>query len=198
MYKKVIIQLLLTAILFGISIFVFFKYFTSDEKEIKETNKEINKIISSEEIDSETGTLIKGLKYTFVDPSGNYYELFSETGKVDIKDSDKIFMTDVKAFIYLKNTSQIKIVSKYANYNKVSHETNFFEDVQLTHLIHKATSENLDISFMNNTASMYNNIIYNKPGTNLKADRLEIDLITKNTKMFMDNETEKVKIINKE
>ncbi len=64
MYKKVIIQLLLTAILFGISIFVFFKYFTSDEKEIKETNKEINKIISSEEIDSETGTLIKGTYFT--------------------------------------------------------------------------------------------------------------------------------------
>jgi hypothetical protein len=46
-------------------------------------------------------------------------------------------------------------------------------------------------------ASMYNNIIYNKPGTNLKADRLEIDLITRNSKIFMDNKTEKIKIIDK-
>ena len=197
MNKKVIIQLLLLIILFSIFLFVFFKYFDEQEDSIKETNKEINKVISSE-IDSETGTLIKGLEYTFTDASGNYYELFSELGKVDIQNSDKIFMTNVVAFIYLKNTPPIKIVSKYANYNKVSHETNFFEDVELTHLIHKATSENLDISFINNTASMYNNIIYNKPGTNLRADRLEIDLITKNTKMFMNNEGEKIKIINSE
>ena len=44
---------------------------------------------------------------------------------------------------------------------------------------------------------MYNNIVYNKPGTKLNADRLEIDLITKNSKIFMDNKTEKIKIINK-
>ncbi len=73
----------------------------------------------------------------------------------------------------------------------------FFENVKVTHLIHKATSENLDISFKDNMASMYNNIVYNKPGTKLKADRLEIDLITKNSKIFMDNKTEKIKIINK-
>ena len=43
---------------------------------------------------------------------------------------------------------------------------------------------------------MYNNLVYNKPGTNLTADRLEIDLITKNTKIFMDKKSEKIKIIN--
>ncbi|MBC8296677.1 MAG: LPS export ABC transporter periplasmic protein LptC, partial [Pelagibacterales bacterium] len=71
-----------------------------------------------------------------------------------------------------------------------------FENVVLTHLVHKATSENLDISFNNNKALMYRNIIYNKPGTQLTADRLEIDLITKNTKIFMDKKYEKIKIIN--
>ena len=108
-----------------------------------------------------------------------------------------MFMTNVKAIVYLKNSAPINIVSKYANYNKVSHETNFFENVEVTHLIHKATSENLDISFSNNTALMYNNIIYNKPGTQLTADRLEIDLITKNSKVFMDNQYERIKIIDK-
>ncbi len=67
----------------------------------------------------------------------------------------------------------------------------------MIHLIHKATSENLDISFINNTALMYNNIIYNKPGTQLTADRLEIDLITKNSKILMDNQYERIKIIDK-
>ena len=194
MHKKIIIQFLLLVVLFGIILSVFFLYFNK-EKNQKETILKISKILNPE-IDNETGTLIKDINYSFSDPSGNYYELFAELGEVDIKNSDKMFMTNVKALIHLKNSPPIKIVSKYANYNKIDHETNFFEDVELTHLIHKATSENLDISFNSNKASMYKNIIYNKPGTQLTADRLEIDLITKNTKIFMDKKYEKIKIIN--
>ena len=192
--KKIIIQFLLLVVLFGIILSVFFLYFNK-EKNQKETSLKTSKILNSE-IDNETGTLIKDIKYSFSDPSGNYYELFSKFGKVDIQNSDKMLMTNVEALIYLKNSSPIKIVSKYANYNKIDHETNFFENVELTHLVHKATSENLDISFKSNKASMYKNIVYNKPGTQLTADRLEIDLITKNTKIFMDKKSGKIKIIN--
>jgi LPS export ABC transporter protein LptC len=194
MYKKIIIQFLLLVVLFGIILSVFFLYFNK-EKNQKETSLKTSKILNSE-IDNETGTLIKDIKYSFSDPSGNYYELFSKFGKVDIQNSDKMLMTNVEALIYLKNSPPIKIVSKYANYNKIDHETNFFENVELTHLVHKATSENLDISFKSNKASMYKNIVYNKPGTQLTADRLEIDLITKNTKIFMDKKSGKIKIIN--
>ena len=195
MYKKIFIQLLLLIILFTIVFSTFFLYFNKKE------NLKISNLPIVEEkdslIDDETGTLIKDINYSFSDSSGNYYELLSEVGKVDINNSDKIFMTNVVATIYLVNSSPIKITSNYANYNKINHETSFFENVKVTHLIHKATSENLDISFNDNLASMYNNIVYNKPGTNLKADRLEIDLITKNSKIFMDNKTEKIKIIDK-
>ena len=195
MYKKVIIQFLLFIALFLLIISVFLVYFNKEEN-LNETNIKTVKNIDSE-IDKETGTLIKDINYSFYDQAGNYYKLFAELGKMDLKNSDNMFMTNVTAIIYLKNSSPIKIVSKYADYNKINHETNFFENVRMTHLIHKATSENLDISFSKNKAWMYNNIIYKKPGTQLNADRLEIDLITKNTKIFMDNKSEKIKIINK-
>ena len=195
MYKKIFIQLLLLITIFIIVFSTFFLYFNKKEK-LKTSNLPIIKEKESL-IDDETGTLIKDINYSFFDQSGNYYELLSEVGKVDINNSNKIFMTNVVATIYLVDSSPVKITSKYANYNKINHETSFFENVKVTHLIHKATSENLDISFNDNLASMYNNIVYNKPGTNLKADRLEIDLITKNSKIFMDNKTEKIKIINK-
>ena len=195
MYKKIFIQLLLLIILFTIVFATFFLYFNKKE------NLKISNLPIVEEkdslIDDKTGTLIKDINYSFSDSSGNYYELLSDVGKVDINNPDKIFMTNVVATIYLVDSSPVKITSKYANYNKINHETSFFENVKVTHLIHKATSENLDISFNDNLASMYNNIVYNKPGTNLKADRLEIDLITKNSKIFMDNKTEKIKIIDK-
>ena len=195
MYKKILIQFLLLITIFIIVFSTFFLYFKKKEN-LKASNLPIIKEKESL-IDDETGTLIKDINYSFYDSSGNYYELLSEIGKVDINNSDKIFMTNVVATIYLVNSSPIKITSNYANYNKINHETSFFENVKVTHLIHKATSENLDISFKDNMASMYNNIVYNKPGTNLKADRLEIDLITKNSKIFMDNKTEKIKIIDK-
>ena len=195
MYKKILIQFLLLITIFIIVFSTFFLYFNKKEK-LEASNLPITKEKESL-IDDETGTLIKDINYSFSDSSGNYYELLSEVGKVDINNSDKIFMTDVVATIYLVDSSPIKITSKHANYNKINHETSFFENVKVTHLIHKATSENLDISFNDNLASMYNNIVYNKPGTNLKADRLEIDLITKNSKIFMDNKTEKIKIIDK-
>ena len=195
MYKKILIQFLLLITIFIIIFSTFFLYFNKKEK-LKASNLPIIKEKESL-IDDETGTLIKDISYSFFDPSGNYYELLSDVGKVDINNSDKIFMTNVVATIYLVDSSPVKITSKYANYNKINHETSFFENVKVTHLIHKATSENLDISFNDNLASMYNNIVYNKPGTNLKADRLEIDLITKNSKIFMDNKTEKIKIIDK-
>ena len=195
MYKKIFIQLLLLIILFTIVFSTFFLYFNKKE------NLKISNLPIFEEkdslIDDKTGTLIKDISYSFSDLAGNYYELLSDVGKVDINNSDKIFMTNVMATIYLVDSSPVKITSKYANYNKINHETSFFENVKVTHLIHKATSENLDISFNDNVASMYNNIVYNKPGTKLKADRLEIDLITKNSKIFMDNKTEKIKIIDK-
>ena len=193
MHKKIFVQLLLLVIVLSIILSIFFIYFNK-ENNINEKVIESSKVLKSE-IDDKTVTLIKDLNYSFSDASGNSYELFSELGEVDIKNSNNMFMTNVEALIYLKNSPPIKIVSKYANYNKMDHETNFFEDVVLTHLIHKATSDNLDISFGNNTATMYNNIIYNKPETQITADRLEIDLITKNTKIFMDNKSEKIKIV---
>ena len=195
MYKKILIQFLLLITIFIIVFSTFFLYFNKKEK-LKTSSLPIikeKKLL----IDDETGTLIKDINYSFSDLSGNYYELMSKVGKIDINNPDKIFMTNVVATIHLVDSSPLKITSNYANYNKINHETSFFENVNVTHLIHKATSENLDISFNDNLASMYNNIVYNKPGTNLKADRLEIDLITKNSKIFMDNKTEKIKIIDK-
>ena len=195
MYNKIFIQFLLLITIFIIVFATFFLYFNKKEK-LKTSSLPI---IKEEEllIDDDTGTLIKDINYSFSDLSDNYYELMSKVGKIDINNPDKIFMTNVVATIYLVDSSPLKITSNYANYNKINHETSFFENVNVTHLIHKATSENLDISFNDNLASMYNNIVYNKPGTNLKADRLEIDLITKNSKIFMDNKTEKIKIIDK-
>ena len=194
MYKKIIIQLFLLLTLLTITIFVFFFYFK--EKEILKENNIQMKKITEHKINEKTASLMKNMVYSFSDLNGNNYEILSEFGKVDINDPDKIFMTNVLATIHLKNESPIKIVSKFANYNKNDHETEFFENVKIMYKIHKATSQNLNLSFKSNLVTMYNKIIYTKPGTKLFADQLQIDLLTKNSKIFMNNKFEKIKIIN--
>ena len=195
MYKKIIIQLFLLLTLLTISTLVFFFYFK--EKEILKENNIQMKKITELKINEETASLMKNMNYSFSDLNGNNYEILSEFGKVDINDPDKIFMTNVLATIHLKNESPIKIVSKFANYNTNDNETNFFENVKIMYKIHKVTSQNLNLSFKSNLVTMYNKIIYTKPGTKLFADQLQIDLLTKNSKIFMNNKFEKIKIINK-
>ena len=195
MYKKIIIQLFLLLTLLTITIFVFFFYF-KEKKIVKENNIQMEKITEFK-VNEETASLMKNMNYSFSDLNGNNYEILSEFGKVDINDPDKIFMTNVLATIHLKNESPIKIVSKFANYNTNDHETNFFENVKIMYEIHKVTSQNLNLSFKSNLVTMYNKIIYTKPGTKLFADQLQIDLLTKNSKIFMNNKFEKIKIINK-
>ena len=193
--KKTLIQFLLLLLLLLIVAYTFFFYFYKKEN-LKENKVQISKS-AEPEINEETASLIKGISYSFNDPNGNSYQILSEFGKIDLDKPESIFMTNVVATIKLNDSNPITIVSKFANYNKTNHETNFFENVELTYEEHMATSQNLDLLFKNNLISMYNNIIYKKPSTMLTADRLEIDLITKNSKIFMDSKSEKIKIINK-
>ena len=193
--KKTLIQFLLLLLLLSIVAYTFFFYFYKKEN-LKENKVQISKS-AEPEINDETASLIKGISYSFKDPNGNSYQILSEFGKIDLDKPESIFMTNVVATIKLNDSNPVTIVSKFANYNKINHETNFFENVELTYEEHMATSQNLDLLFKNNLISMYNNIIYKKPSTMLTADRLEIDLITKNSKIFMDSKSEKIKIINK-
>jgi len=73
----------------------------------------------------------------------------------------------------------------------------FKENVLVKHVDNKLNGENLDLSFQNNLMLMYNNIIYQNSDTKLLADKLEIDLITKDSKIIMNDKKSKIKIIRK-
>ena len=60
--------------------------------------------------------------------------------------------------------------------------------------IHTINTEILDFSFENSLVNMSNKVIYKSMDTILIGDRLEFDLTTKKTKIFMNSESKKVKI----
>ena len=60
---------------------------------------------------------------------------------------------------------------------------------------HKITSENLDLIFNKNLVTITNNITYKNLNAVLEADKIEIDLITKNSKISMNNKSDKVNVL---
>ena len=187
---KILIQLLLFIIL--LSTAATYYYFYKDN----ETNTNVNKINNNNEISikKNSSNLIKNIYYSSTDNLGNKFIIKSKTGKISIDNPSIVYMTNVEAIINLINSDPIIIKANHAKYNKINYETNFKEDILLTYQTHRITSQNLDLSFENNLATIYNKIVYDDNNAKLSADILEIDLITKNSKIFMDNVYKKIKI----
>ena len=185
---KILIQLLLFIIL--VSTAATYYYFYNNKN-----NANVNKINNNKiSINKNFSNLIKDISYASTDNLGNKFIIKSNTGEISIDNPSIVHMVNVEAIINLINSDPIIIKSNYAKYNKTNYEANFKEDVLLTYQAHRITSQNLDLSFENNLATIYNKIVYDNNNAKLSADILEIDLITKNSKIFMDNEYKKIKI----
>ena len=192
MEKKTLIQLFLFSLFIFLSIFSYYKYFKKDSEKLIINDSE--KITPTKKIES---NLISDLRYFSVDDKGNKYEIKSEYGEMSLDNSDIILMTNVMATIDIYNSEPIIITSGFAKYNIKNYDTKFEKNVLVKHIDNKVNAQNLNLSFQNNLMSMYDNIIYQSPDTKLIADKLEIDLITKDSKIVMNNKKRKIKIIRK-
>ena len=191
MKYKTIIQFLFS-LLFLIIIFLFYhKYFPSNKKPL-------NTLITgdnSKNLESKTN-LIKDMSYETTDSNGNKYFIYSKYGEMDINNSNIILMKDVFARVEIFEKDTIYINSLSARYDVINYETNFSKEVQVKYLDHTIFAENIDLSFQKNFAWLYTNVVYKGSDYELFADKIEIDLITKNSKIFTNN-SKKVKIIKK-
>ena len=191
MKHKTIIQFVF-AVFFLIIIFLFYhKYFPSNKKSLNTpiTNDDSKNLESK-------NNLIKDMSYETTDSNGNKYFIYSKSGEVDTDNSDIILMKNVFARVEIFEKDTIYINSLSARYDVINYETNFSKDVQLKYLDHTIFSENMDLSFQKNFAWLYTDVVYKGSDYELFADKIEIDLITKNSKIFTNN-SKKVKIIKK-
>ena len=187
MKKKILIQLFLFSLFIFLSIFFYYKYFYNKPQ-----------IVEKIELDkNQESNLITDLRYFSIDDNGNKYEITSEFGEMGRNNLDIILMTNVKAVIDIYNSDPIIITSNFAKYNIKNYDTNFTKNILVKYTDNKLNAENLDLSFQDNLMSMYNNIIYQNLDTKLLADKLEIDLITKDSKIIMNEKKSKIKIIRK-
>tara|TARA_B000000532_G_scaffold202703_1_gene169621 strand:+ start:532 stop:1122 length:591 start_codon:yes stop_codon:yes gene_type:complete len=189
MIKKIYIQLFLIFIFLTISIFIYLEYFKKAGLEII-NEKKISQAINTGE------SLIEDLKYLSTDKEGNEYKIEAEKGNIDKNNPDIIYLENVKAIILLQNSEKILIKSNYAKYNTKSYDTLFNNSVSVDYGDHVLKSEFLDLSFENNLVSVYDNVRYVSGISSLKADKAEIDILNKKTKIFMQDPNNKVQINN--
>ena len=189
MTKKIYIQLFLIFIFVLISLFFFFKYF-------KKTNFENDFKINIEQTTNTGESLIEDLKYLSTDKEGNEYKIEAKKGNIDKNNPDIIYLENVKAIILLQNSEYISIKSNFAKYNTKNFDTLFNDSVSVDYGEHLLKSEFLDLSFENNLVSIYDNVRYLSGISSLKADKAEIDILNKKTKIFMENPNKKVQINN--
>ena len=191
MKHKTIIQFIFGVFFLIILSLFYFKYFSSNKQSSITQNTNDNfKSLEAE------GNLIKDMKYENTDISGNKYFIYSEYGEVDINNPDIILMKNVFAKVEIFKKDTIYINSFSAKYNLINYETNFNKDVELKYLDHVIFTENMDLSFQKNFAWLYTDVVYKSSDYELFADKIEIDLITKNSKIYTNN-SKKVKIIKK-
>ena len=181
-YKKFIISVF-TIIVFSL---LYAKYFKKEEIDMP-----VN--LKVEEEDFTDSNQIKDIKYSSKDLRGNEYILLAKEGEIDLNNNDIIFLKDVTAYIkMIKNNETITIISNYGKYNTINYDTIFSDNVKINYVDNQIVGDYLDFSMMKNMLIISKNVVYTNLENILKADVVELNTITKDTKIFMYNSNEKV------
>tara|TARA_X000001036_G_scaffold431484_1_gene465870 strand:+ start:466 stop:1107 length:642 start_codon:yes stop_codon:yes gene_type:complete len=208
MRNKTIVQFFLLTLLILISFFIL-NFYLKKNIEVNQTNKQSTNVNTNENINNK-GNIIENIKYISSNTKGDIYEIFADYSEASIENPDLMFLKNVKANIKLKNKEIIFLTSEYANFNSKTFETTFINDVKITRTNETITGNELYLVLDSNEESgqikgnqskkeenilrMSHNILVQRPGSTLKADVIEIDLITKNLKIYMLNKNNKVKV----
>jgi len=190
MNKKTGLQVIMVLVIVIISLWFYLKYFTKKFENVKETLV----IEKNDENQNSTSTYIDDINYVSTDTKGNKYQITAEKAEIKVENSDVMFLRDVEAFIFIKDSDKIKIKSSFSQYNTKNYDTIFSKNVIVIYPGHKITGEYLDFSFLDNLGIFTTNVVYTGENINLFADKIEMNLITKDTKIFMIDSKKKVLI----
>ena len=196
MNKKKAFQISLI-VLFVFSCLIFYKkYFFSN---VTVVSTKIDKVIDNEKNEAEKKknektNVIENLKYVSEDLFGNTYIITAESAaiKKDLENQLKLYVVNAK--IVQNKDDTIYIYSGVADYDKVTNNTIFKEDVTIKYKDQKLNSNIVKLNFSTNLIEILENVYYMNNKTEIYADKAEINLLDKRMKISMSNQKDKVKI----
>lgn len=170
------------------------------------SNKDENPLIAKEEdiiLDTQVSNELINIEYNSIDSDGNTFYINAEKAIIEFKDQsganddDKVRLNGVISVINLKDKGIVNIFSDFAIYNKVNHDTLFYDNVEIEYLGNSISANNLDLIFSEKISRIYNNVVYKNNKLNLSTDKVLIDMISGDIKLEMHKKNQKVKLISK-
>ena len=185
--KNIIFFLIIFLLIF--SLIIFLKY--SKEESVNKIEEEVLE-------EPYKSNIMEDVSYSSKDAKGNEYIVNASQGEIDFDKPNIIYLTNVRAFIKLTNSNNVTITSDFGKYNTNNFDTIFTKNVEIKYLDNKITGEYLDFSIGRNSMIISKKVVYTNLENILKADVVEINVTTKDTKIFMYKDNKKVNIKSKE
>ncbi len=189
--RRILKIFFVSIIIILITFFIYKKF--HKPKEIIE--QKIEKGLNEENLTQ--SNIIKDVNYTTKDADGNEYIITASQAEIDYSNTNILFLTDVNALIKLINSENITITSDFGKYNIENFDTIFSKNVIINYLENKINGKYLDFSLERNSMIISKNVVFTNLDNILKADVVEINIKTKDTKIFMYEQEEKVNIKSK-
>ena len=196
MKKKILLKASFIVFFFLILIFIYYNFNYKNDQITKKEKKDFieKEIIEIDEEKIQSSNIIEDVSYLAKDAKGNEYTLKAGEGTIDQDKNNYIFLKSVKAFINLKNYEVIEISSDFGKYNINNYDTIFSKNVIITYLDNKITGDYLDFSWDKNLMIISKNVILENDKSSLKADVIEVNIKSRDIKIFMYEENKKVNI----
>ena len=182
MNYKIVSQLVLFILIVVLIAYFYKNYLNEKNKNLSLINEPIN----NSNIENVENNLVKDITYKKIyNSTGDEFIIKASYGEFIDENNEVIIISNVNAFINRKNGTIVYITSDNAKYDTINNDTSFMDNVKLIYLEHKITSDFIDIIFSKNLVQAYGNLMYQNKEYTLIADKMNLDLITKNTKIFM-------------
>ena len=191
--KKIVKILLFFIFLISLLYLLYYKFYKVDKSTT--ITPSIDTTVNDSDANlSYNSNIIEDVNYKSIDAEGNQYIISAKKGEIDYSEPNILFLTDVTGLIKLKNSDNIEITSDFGKYNSNNFDTIFSKNVLINYLENRIKANYLDFSLEKNLMIISGKVIYNNLENILEADAVEINIKTKDTKIFMYENDKKVNI----
>jgi len=162
----------ITLIIFGI-LLIFFTYFFYPKITEKKFLKNRINTRDSLKITKEQTNVFANVSYEGFYNIINPFTINSSNAYILDDEPEIVYMKKMHVIIYMNNGSIVDIRSDKGNYNKITYDCFFEDNVVATHEGTSAQSDNLDLLASEDIVRVYNNVLLTDEKSSLRADNVD-------------------------
>jgi len=159
------------------------------QNDLKKNDKPLTEAKSKKKgVVEEIKNLTKEIEYVTSNNNGDIYKISAKYGRTNLKDNSVLDLEQVVGTITSKIRSEIYLTSDYAKYNYTNQNSKFFENVKIKYDEKVIYCDNLELEINKNIAIAYGNVLVKDKQSQMKAQIILMDIITKDLSINSSNE----------